>query len=107
MIADQNWPDWCADTLRWRGRVLPNSPKAHWCEDWDGLPVSEDTPEIGCCTCYQDDPEFPLFGFSHEPKMRFGVLLRWGSFWVGAHWAGAHKRLCVTVWVVWPGGDVP
>jgi hypothetical protein len=44
---------------------------------------------------------------------RVGVLFRWGSIWVGAHWSGPHKRLCVnfvpfvTVWVTAPGGDVP
>lgn len=46
-------------------------------------------------------------------RWRAGVLFRWGSLWVGAHWAGNHKRLyinfvpCVTVWIVAPGGDVP
>jgi hypothetical protein len=47
------------------------------------------------------------------PGMRAGVLFRWGSLWVGAHWAGNHKRLCVnlipciTFWLTWPGGHPP
>jgi hypothetical protein len=46
-------------------------------------------------------------------KLTAGIKFRLGSFWVGAHWAGYNKRLCVnilpcvTVWVVWPGGFAP
>lgn len=42
-----------------------------------------------------------------------GVLMRAGSFWVGTHWSGRNKRLCVnivpcvTVWFTWPGGARP
>lgn len=45
--------------------------------------------------------------------MKYGIKLRIGSFWVGAHWSEANKRLCVnlvpcvTFWAVWPGGKVP
>ena len=45
--------------------------------------------------------------------MKFGTLFRWGSFWVGLHWSPWNKRLCinllpcVTVWVVFPGGNEP
>lgn len=35
------------DSLRWRGRVL-DGQFAHWCEDWDGLPVDETTCEWPC-----------------------------------------------------------
>lgn len=39
------------DCLRWRGRVLTGR-LAHWCDDWDGLPVDETTPhELSCCSC--------------------------------------------------------
>jgi hypothetical protein len=47
------------------------------------------------------------------PRWRAGVLFRWGSFWIGGHYAAHHKRLCVnlvpfvTIWVTAPGGDVP
>jgi hypothetical protein len=45
--------------------------------------------------------------------MRYGLIFRLGSAWVGFHWAGYNKRLCinvlpfVTLWIVWPGGKVP
>ncbi len=45
--------------------------------------------------------------------VKAGVLLRWGSLWVGAHWAPYNKRLCVniipclTFWFVWEGGRCP
>lgn len=44
---------------------------------------------------------------------RAGVLLRWGSLWVGAHWSPKNRRLCinfipfVTFWVTPPGGVAP
>ena len=49
----------------------------------------------------------------YTDRWRCGVLFRWGSLWVGAHYAANHKRLCinlipcVTIWIVAPGGDVP
>jgi hypothetical protein len=39
--------EWAADCLRWRGRVLTGK-YAHWCYDWDGLPIDETTPEFPC-----------------------------------------------------------
>lgn len=39
------------DCLRYRGKILTGA-KAHFCWDWDGLPVDETTPEFECCTCY-------------------------------------------------------
>lgn len=45
--------------------------------------------------------------------MKAGVLFRWGSVWIGAHWSPNNKRLCinvlpcVTVWIVFPGGNKP
>lgn len=45
--------------------------------------------------------------------MRVGILPRWGSFWVGAHWSPYYKRLCVnvipcvTVWFTFDGGMTP
>lgn len=53
------------------------------------------------------------WGGWHLRDCRAGVLFRWGSLWIGAHWAGNHKRLCVnlipcvTLWLVLPGGDAP
>lgn len=45
--------------------------------------------------------------------MKAGILLRWGSVWVGAHWSTANRRLCVnlvpcvTLWITLPGGRAP
>ncbi|MCQ8116136.1 hypothetical protein [Methylomonas rosea] len=44
---------------------------------------------------------------------RYGWLIRPSSFWIGAHWSPANKRLCInllpclTIWVVMPGGFAP
>jgi hypothetical protein len=52
--------DWIDDCLRWRGKVLTGK-YAHWCHEWDSLPVDETTPEWPTCTCwppeaYRNDP---------------------------------------------------
>jgi hypothetical protein len=47
----RNAIDWNEDCLRWRGRVLTGKYK-HWCNEWDGLPVDETTPEWPTCTCW-------------------------------------------------------
>lgn len=39
--------DWIDDSLRWRGAVLTGK-HAHWCPDWDYLPIDETTPEWPC-----------------------------------------------------------
>jgi hypothetical protein len=45
--------------------------------------------------------------------MKAGVLWRWGSCWIGAHWSAQNRRLCLnilpffTIWIVWPGGQTP
>jgi hypothetical protein len=46
--------DWHEDCLRWRGELL-QGVLAHWCSDWDELPVDETTREIDACTCDVDD----------------------------------------------------
>jgi len=43
--------DWEEDCLKWRGKVLTGD-FAHWCNDWDMLPVDETTPEWESCTCW-------------------------------------------------------
>lgn len=48
-----------------------------------------------------------------SPTWRFGFLFRWGSLWIGAHYAPHNKRLClnlipcVTLWFTFPGGVPP
>lgn len=45
--------------------------------------------------------------------MKAGLIFRWDSLWIGAHWSPANKRLCinlipcVTLWIVAPGGVTP
>jgi hypothetical protein len=43
----QPMPDWKADCLKWRGHELTGQ-YAHWCPDWDGLPVDDTCPEFPC-----------------------------------------------------------
>ena len=44
--------EFIADCMHWRGRVL-TGVFAHWCADYDELPVDEATPEWPC-TCYAE-----------------------------------------------------
>ncbi|MBP8283826.1 MAG: hypothetical protein KAX46_07925 [Chromatiaceae bacterium] len=44
-------PEWRADCIRWRGVVLTGY-WAHWCWDWDDLPVDETSLEWDCCGCF-------------------------------------------------------
>jgi len=45
--------------------------------------------------------------------MKAGILFRWGSCWIGAHWSPINQRLCinlvpcVTIWIVGADGVVP
>lgn len=45
--------------------------------------------------------------------MKWGILFRWRSLWIGAHWSPYNRRLCInllpmiTLWIVWPGGITP
>lgn len=43
--------DWIEDCLEVCGKVLTGG-KAHWCPDWDFLPIDETCPEIDGCVCY-------------------------------------------------------
>ena len=45
-------PDWIEDCMRWRGRVLTGK-HAHWCHDWDCLPIDETTDEFPCA-CFPE-----------------------------------------------------
>jgi hypothetical protein len=48
--ADRIEAEWGADCMRWHNRVLVGN-RAHWCPDWDYLPIDETTPEIEGCSC--------------------------------------------------------
>lgn len=45
--------------------------------------------------------------------MSAGILFRWGSIWLGAHYSGYNRRWCinlvpcVTIWVTLKGGNKP
>lgn len=43
---------WTSDCQKWRGRVLTGD-FAHYCDDWDGLPVDETTAEFTTCKCFE------------------------------------------------------
>ena len=45
----KDWPIWKADCLKWHGRILIGKD-AHYCYDWDGLPIDETCEEFRCCT---------------------------------------------------------
>ncbi len=45
---------WDVVCMRYRGRVL-HGKHAHYCDDWDGLPIEEGDKEMESCTCLFDD----------------------------------------------------
>lgn len=47
---DWKGPQWKEDCIKYHGKVLTGE-KAHWCAEWDFLPIDETTLEIQCCTC--------------------------------------------------------
>lgn len=62
MTESQTTPDhrlsseWIADCLKWRKRWLKGR-YAHWCFEWDGLPIDETTLEWPCgCGRDADEP---------------------------------------------------
>jgi len=46
-MAPTPYKEWEKDCLKWRGRILTGN-NAHWCLDWDCLPVDDTTPEWPC-----------------------------------------------------------
>lgn len=38
---------WIDDSMKWRGVVLTGK-YAHWCAEWDDLPIDETCPEWPC-----------------------------------------------------------
>lgn len=56
--------DWIADCLEYRGVVLTGE-KAHWCSEWDGLPIDETSLEWPCdCVLY---PVLIVYLVTHGP----------------------------------------
>lgn len=52
--------EWAEDCHRFHGRLLTGT-HAHRCDDWDGMPVDETTPEWESCVC-------PCACHAGEPK---------------------------------------
>ena len=48
--------EWQADCRHWYGVVL-RGEFAHYCLDWDGLPIDETCMEFTCCNCFDPSPE--------------------------------------------------
>lgn len=48
---------WNVVCMRYRGRVL-RGRLAHYCDDWDGLPIEEGDEEMQSCTCIFDPQSF-------------------------------------------------
>jgi hypothetical protein len=49
--------DWEEDCLEWRGSVLTGK-HAHWCPEWDDLPIDETCAEWPC-GCAESEEEHP------------------------------------------------
>lgn len=52
-MISQQWADEC---IEFYGRIL-NGKKAHWCNDFDGLPIDETCYEMNHCLCEIIDEE--------------------------------------------------
>jgi hypothetical protein len=48
--------EWEQDCLKWHREVLKGE-FAHWCFDWDGLPIDETMSEFLSCNCTFEPPE--------------------------------------------------
>ena len=55
-MSEQPSQEWIDDCATWRGETL-TGVKAHWCHDWDGLPVDETCIEFTCCHCCDDEAD--------------------------------------------------
>lgn len=53
MINSKNLKAWELDCKQYYGRILdPSDTYAHWCNDWDDLPINSTSPEFESCTCF-------------------------------------------------------
>ena len=55
------------DSLRWRGRVL-NGVYAHWCLEWDELPIDETCSEWPCGCGFQEFKDKTLAKLKGESR---------------------------------------
>ena len=54
--------DWLKDCANWHRRILIGG-MAHYCPEWDFLPIDETCPEIQGCICKQQTL------LTYEPKL--------------------------------------
>ena len=52
-ILTEEWADSC---LEWHGVILVGK-YAHWCLDWDELPIDESCAEFMHCNCFVNEEE--------------------------------------------------
>jgi hypothetical protein len=48
LVDTEEWAEHCQE---WYGRIL-SGEFAHYCADWDDMPLDENVTEFACCTCY-------------------------------------------------------
>ncbi len=60
---------WREDCIHWQGKVLVGE-HAHYCWDWDGLPIDETTVEYRSCVCYRPDEDDGDLDEDHDQDMR-------------------------------------
>lgn len=54
-----------------------------------------------------------MFPVRPGQRVKWGILFRLGSWWVGSHWSEHNRRLCVnlvpmfTLWITRQGGETP
>lgn len=61
--------DWYQDSMRWMGEVLTGAA-AHWCTDWDDLPIDETCMEYKCCGCFPNIKARLRVEFTWAARMR-------------------------------------
>jgi hypothetical protein len=73
-------PEWAKDCERWRGPLLTGK-YAHWCYEWDGLPVDETTMEFDCCSCWEvgaTEEELAALAIAKQHSLERSI-----AFWSG------------------------
>lgn len=54
-MQPKQWTEFEEDCHHWRGRLLTGA-RAHWCPEWDDLPIDETCPEWPCgCAVSSDE----------------------------------------------------
>ena len=54
-LSDEDFAKvWTKECYRWHNRFL-SGEKAHYCPDWDYLPIDETCEEIEACTCFEGE----------------------------------------------------